>query len=100
MPFPTDTWREKLPLIESDTYRDTIEGFWLLSRASVGFIKLLFLRLVFASAYIFSSPARMIIGLYDLFRWARRWPLLVESYSPCTITNLDKKRLTKSTYNV
>jgi hypothetical protein len=68
----TDTWREKLPLIESDTYHDTIEGFRLLSRASVGFIKLLFLRLVFASAYIFSSPARMIIGLYDLFRWARR----------------------------
>ena len=72
MPSPADTWLEKLPLIASDAYRDAIGGFRLLCKASVGFIKLLLLGLVFAFAYIFSSLAYMIIGLYRLYRWAHR----------------------------
>jgi hypothetical protein len=72
MPFPAGTWLEKLPLIASDTCRDTIEGLRLIRKASVGFIKLIFLGLVFASAYILSSPVYIIIGLYNFYHWARR----------------------------
>lgn len=72
MPSPASTWLENLPLIALDTYRDTIEGSRLLCRAFVGFLKLLFLGFVFASAQILSLPAYIVIGIYDLYRWARR----------------------------
>lgn len=68
MPSALNIWLDKLLLIASDTYRDTIEGFRLLYKASVGVIKLLFLGFVFGSAFIFSFLVYLFVSLYHLYR--------------------------------